>query len=620
MKFTDGLWLHQPGVTAHYAAEAYEAARDGDDLIVYATTQVVRHRGQTLQGPLLTLRLSAVLPGIIKVRVEHYSGGLERGPKIPLQTLPAMPAEISIGESEASITSGSITARVGLKTGGWELRFESGGRVLTRSGWRNLGYAQWAERGNFLFEQLSLEVGECVYGFGERFTAFVKNGQVVENTNKDGGTSSDQAYKAVPFYLTNRGYGVLVNETGPVSFEVASEKTNRAQFSISGESLEYFVIDGPTPREVIEKLTALTGRPALPPAWSFGLWLTTSFVTNYDEATCTGFIEEMKTRDLPLHVFHFDCFWMREFNWCDFAVGSAHVSRSCRDAPPPARARTQDLRLDQSLHRAAVAAFRRRQARRISAQENRRRRLADATSGSRAWASWISPIPPRANGMPATCGACSTWAWIASRRTSASAFPPMSRGTTAPTREGMHNHYSVLYNEMRLRHASRRREARARPSCSRARPTPPGSGFPCTGAATAGRASSPWPRACAAGFPSASAASGSGATTSAASRATAARRSINAGSPSACSPRTAACTATPATASPGPTTRKPATCCGNSPSSSAASCPTFSRRPSRLTKRAARCCAPCCSNSPTIPPATRSTANTCSATRCSSRR
>ena len=153
---------------------------------------------------------------------------------------------------------------------------------------------------------------------GERFTAFVKNGQVVENWNKDGGTSSDQAYKAVPFYLTNRGYGVMVNETGPVSFEIASEKTNRVQFSISGESLEYFVIDGPSPHEVIEKLTALTGRPALPPAWSFGLWLTTSFVTNYDEATCTGFIDEMKARDLPLHVFHFDCFWMREFNWCDF--------------------------------------------------------------------------------------------------------------------------------------------------------------------------------------------------------------------------------------------------------------------------------------------------------------
>ena len=54
------------------------------------------------------------------------------------------------------------------------------------------------------------------------------------------------------------------------------------------------------------------------PAWSFGLWLSTSFTTDYDEATVTAFVDGMAERDLPLSVFHFDCFWMREFHWCDF--------------------------------------------------------------------------------------------------------------------------------------------------------------------------------------------------------------------------------------------------------------------------------------------------------------
>ncbi|MDQ5853291.1 MAG: alpha-xylosidase, partial [Chloroflexota bacterium] len=134
----------------------------------------------------------------------------------------------------------------------------------------------------------------------------------------DGGTGSEQAYKNVPFYLTNRGYGVLVNHPENVSFEVASEKVSRVQFSVSGQSLEYFVIFGPTPKEVLEKYTALTGRPALPPPWSFGLWLSTSFTTSYDEGTVTSFIQGMADRALPLHVFHFDCFWMKEFHWCDF--------------------------------------------------------------------------------------------------------------------------------------------------------------------------------------------------------------------------------------------------------------------------------------------------------------
>jgi alpha-D-xyloside xylohydrolase len=141
---------------------------------------------------------------------------------------------------------------------------------------------------------------------------------VVDIWNQDGGTSSEQAYKNIPFYMTNRGYGVFVNHPELVSFEVASEKVSRVQFSVAGQSLEYFVIYGPTPKEVLEKYTALTGRPALPPPWSFGLWLTTSFTTSYDEATVTSFIQGMADRDLPLHVFHFDCFWMKEYEWCNF--------------------------------------------------------------------------------------------------------------------------------------------------------------------------------------------------------------------------------------------------------------------------------------------------------------
>jgi alpha-D-xyloside xylohydrolase len=317
MKFTDGQWLLQPGVSAHYATEAYDVFQEKDALVVSAPARPIKHRGDTLQGPLLTIRLSSPLPDVVRVRIEHFTGHTERGPLIPLQTPATIPVVMEQSPAEAVLRSGALSAHV-KKQDGWELTFKSGDQVITRSGWRGMGYIQWPGHGNHVHEQLSLGVGECVYGLGERFTAFVKNGQTVDNTNKDGGTACEQAYKAVPFYMTNRGYGVLVNETGPVSFEVASEKVARVQFSIEGESLEYFLIYGPTPKEILRKLTALTGRPALPPAWTFGLWLSTSFTTNYDEKTTTSFIDEMKTRDLPLSVFHFDCFWMREFNWTDF--------------------------------------------------------------------------------------------------------------------------------------------------------------------------------------------------------------------------------------------------------------------------------------------------------------
>jgi len=322
MKFTDGNWLIQPGTTPHHPVEAYEARRDGGTLVVDAPTRRINHRGDTLQGPLLTVRIDSPLADVIRVRIEHFTGGAERGPRIALADVAPPEVEINTSDTDTHLASGSLMARIG-RTNGWVLSFETNNRVLTRSGSKGMGYVQWEGRGAFVHEQLSLGVGECVYGFGERFTAFAKNGQVIETWNRDGGTGGDQAYKAVPFYLTNRGYGVLVNDLGPVSFEVASERVSRVQFSVPGEVLEYFVINGPTPKDVLRRLTALTGRPALPPAWSFGLWLTTSFTTSYDEETVCRFIDGMKERDLPLHVFHFDCFWMRGFDWCSFEWDAA---------------------------------------------------------------------------------------------------------------------------------------------------------------------------------------------------------------------------------------------------------------------------------------------------------
>ncbi len=315
MKFTEGYWRMRPHVTPHFAAQARQVESDGEALTVYAPARPIHQRGDTLNVALLTVRYSSPMENVIRVQMTHFKGGRPRRPAFPLKSgHPGV--QIQNDEAAASLTSGQLTVLVH-KGQDWRVDFLDGEKPVTHSGWRNLGVVDTPE-GRFAFEQLGLGVGEYVYGLGERFTPFVKNGQAVEMWNEDGGTSSEIAYKNIPFYLSNRGYGVLVNHPEKVSFEVASEKVARVQFSVPGESLDYYVIYGPTPKEVLERYTALSGRPALPPAWSFGLWLTTSFTTDYDEATVTGFIQGMAERDIPLHVFHFDCFWMKEFQWVDF--------------------------------------------------------------------------------------------------------------------------------------------------------------------------------------------------------------------------------------------------------------------------------------------------------------
>lgn len=341
MKFTDGFWQLRPGVAALYAQEAYDLWQisdtpDGPGLMITAPTAVIARRGDVLNRPVLTTTLSSPAEGVIRVRIAHHTGAPWHGGF----TLPGAGGSaegIEITQSEGTVRAGALTARV---TAGapWDLSFEVDGRRVTGSGLKSQGYlrvaadaqvdtgivgnARAGERQSvapaYVHEQLDLGVGELVYGLGERFGPLVKNGQTVDIWNADGGTSSEQAYKNVPFYLTNRGYGVLVNDPSHVSFEVGSEAVERVQFSVPGEVLEYFVIAGPTPADVLGRYTALTGRPPIVPAWSYGLWLSTSFTTAYDEATITSFIDEMAARELPVSVFHFDCFWMREFNWCDF--------------------------------------------------------------------------------------------------------------------------------------------------------------------------------------------------------------------------------------------------------------------------------------------------------------
>ncbi|MGA5761106.1 alpha-xylosidase [Nonomuraea bangladeshensis] len=323
MKFKDGYWRMRPGVRASYAAAAHDvtiqdvtADQAGGSLRILAPTRPITHRGATIDGPVLRVDVSSPMPDVISVRVVHLAGSVPDSPAFELRGEPVTTG-IDVDAEHASLTSGALTARL-RRDAPWELVFSAGGRELTRGDGRSLGVMEDAGGRHFLVEQLRLGAGELVYGLGERFGPLVRNGQSVDIWNDDGGTASELAYKNIPFYLTNRGYGVFVNHPGRVSFEVGSETVSRVQFSVEGHELEYLVIHGPTPADILRRYTALTGRPALPPAWSFGLWLSTSFTTDYDEATVTSFVSGMAERDIPLSVLHFDCFWMRQYRWCDF--------------------------------------------------------------------------------------------------------------------------------------------------------------------------------------------------------------------------------------------------------------------------------------------------------------
>lgn len=326
MKFSNGCWLQKEGCSCFAPQEVYFTKIEERKVTLLAPTIHIVTRGDTLGCINLTMEITSPAPDIFRVRTYHFKGAVVETPAFDLELTEELPLEVEDDEEKIKITSGSMSLVITKKT--WSMTYMRGNEVITKSAGKDLALMKMNFKGytydkgdgedTYIRQMLSLSVGELVYGMGERFTPFVKNGQSVDIWNEDGGTSTEQSYKNIPFYITNKGYGVLVNHPERVSFEVATEMVTRTEFSVKGSYLDYFLINGPTMKEVLTRYTDLTGKPSLPAPWTFGLWLSTSFTTNYDEETVMSFVDGMLNRGIPLRTFHFDCFWMKEFHWSDF--------------------------------------------------------------------------------------------------------------------------------------------------------------------------------------------------------------------------------------------------------------------------------------------------------------
>ena len=327
MIFGNGCWLQKEGCECFAPQQVYFVKKEDKKVTILTPTARISHRGDTLGGINLTLEITSPAPEVLRVRTYHHAGVKNKGPEFEL-SLGEETLDVTENDEEICIKSGSLSLVIIKET--FSMTYLRDGEVITKSSGRDLGFMKTDWKGfaydkggdAYMRQELSLSVGEMVYGMGERFTAFAKNGQSVDIWNEDGGTSTYQSYKNVPFYITNKGYGVFVNHPEKVSFEIGTEHVSKAEFSVPGECLDYFLINGPSMKDVLVRYTDLTGKPSLPPQWTFGLWLSTSFTTNYDEETVMSFIDGMEERGIPLQVFHFDCFWMKEFHWSDFVWDS----------------------------------------------------------------------------------------------------------------------------------------------------------------------------------------------------------------------------------------------------------------------------------------------------------
>lgn len=330
MIFGNGCWLQKEGCSCFSPQEIYFTKIEETKVTLCLPTIHIVRRGDTLGGINLTVIITSPAPEVLRVQTFHHMGARKKSPEFELEQTDKLPLSVTEDEDTLTVSSGSLSLEMNKKQ--WSMTYKRNGEVITKSGAKDLACMKTDWKGDYydkgdiadtyMRQQLTLGVGELLYGMGERFTAFVKNGQSVDIWNEDGGTSTYQSYKNIPFYISNKGYGVFVNHPEKVSFEMATEQVTKASFSVEGGYLDYYLFNGPTMKEVLTRYTDLTGKPSLPAPWTFGLWLSTSFTTNYDEETVMSFVDGMLERGIPLRTFHFDCFWMKEFHWTDFTWDS----------------------------------------------------------------------------------------------------------------------------------------------------------------------------------------------------------------------------------------------------------------------------------------------------------
>ena len=325
MKFFYGQWEKLEGVTVLSPKMIYEHQYENKQnnknmtncIKMLVPTEYIYGRGNTLDGVVLTVKITSPIEGVFAVEMYHYKGTKDLGPHFDIKD---EMVQISFMESEEKIEVISGDAKLIIQKDGFIIELLYKNELKTTIGNGDLNYIRTGDKG-LLYEEhneASYMRGAVSLGLGERFGPFIKNGQSIDMWNEDGGTASELSYKNIPFFVSNKGYGVFVNHTEKVSFEIGTELVKKSSFSVPGESLKFCLIPGIDMKEVLSKYTELTGKPPILPEWSFGLWLSTSFTTDYDEATVMQFLNEMESKDIPVQVFHFDCFWMKGFHWTDF--------------------------------------------------------------------------------------------------------------------------------------------------------------------------------------------------------------------------------------------------------------------------------------------------------------
>jgi alpha-D-xyloside xylohydrolase len=283
-----------------------------------------RFNAETGAGTPVEITLDFVMPKVVRLRMSPEKLGPARSHLLVQEKWEPVPFMVSEAPDRLELSTRRV--RLDVARDPWAIRFldTAGGIVCREASERtpdravtDLGFLRDPESGQVtVHETFGLAHDEHLYGLGEQFARLNRVGQRFELWATDAyGISHHATYKNIPFLWSTRGYGLFVNTTFRVTFDLATVSLLAHGFTHEGPELDMFLICDPEPAAILRRYCDLTGYAPVPPRWSFGLWMSRCGYQNRDEVEQVA--EGLRTHDIPCDVIHIDPWWMGDpANWC----------------------------------------------------------------------------------------------------------------------------------------------------------------------------------------------------------------------------------------------------------------------------------------------------------------
>lgn len=238
--------------------------------------------------------------------------------------------EYSMHEDEGAFTIDTFELKIVIKKAPWQLCImnNEGKDLLIEEREDTLTYIKGEPRyitpplgfieneiGRRIVGAFSILPEEGFYGFGEKYTPINKRGQVLQSFDSWSFTCQEGFSACAPFFMSTRGYGIFFHSLYPQLFDVGYKSSSTISFAVADKLLDIFFIHGPSFKRIISTYTSITGRPTLPPKWSFGTWMSRCCYWTREEIETVA--ERMRKENLPCDVLRIDPSWFEHPEQCE---------------------------------------------------------------------------------------------------------------------------------------------------------------------------------------------------------------------------------------------------------------------------------------------------------------